>query len=81
MLASCGLELSNKYSGNIDTLALFAQNLAVGTRLWGAVLEATPRQLVISLPHGLRGHVTPAEVTNISSRRTAPSALPWRQKM
>ena len=41
------------------------QNLTVGMRLWGAVLEATPRELIISLPHGLRGHVPPHEVHTI----------------
>ena len=40
------------------------QNLAVGMRLWGAVLEASPRGLTIALPHGLRGRVSPAEVPN-----------------
>ena len=33
------------------------QSLSVGSKLWGAVVEVRPRELVISLPHGLRGHV------------------------
>ncbi len=40
-----------------------AQNLSVGMRLWGAVAEVSPRGLVVSLPHGLRGHVSAAEVS------------------
>lgn len=40
----------------------YKQNLAVGMRLWGAVLEASPRGLTVALPHGLRGRVSPAEV-------------------
>ncbi len=39
-----------------------AQGLTVGTRVWGAVTEATARQLTISLPHGLRGKVSAPEV-------------------
>lgn len=38
------------------------QKLCVGTRLWGMVLEVSERGLAVSLPHGLRGHVTPSEV-------------------
>lgn len=34
-----------------------AQSLSVGAKLWGAVIEVGQRELVVSLPHGLRGHV------------------------
>jgi hypothetical protein len=30
--------------------------------VWGAVAEVGARELVVSLPHGLRGHVALAEV-------------------
>lgn len=33
------------------------KSLSVGSKLWGAVVEVRPRELVVSLPHGLRGHV------------------------
>jgi rRNA biogenesis protein RRP5 len=33
-------------------------------RLWGAVLEVSPRRLVVSLPHGLRGSVRPEEASD-----------------
>jgi hypothetical protein len=38
------------------------QNLAVGMKLWGCVLEVAPEGLTVSLPHGLRGTVAPEEV-------------------
>lgn len=38
------------------------QNLSVGAKVWGAVLEITSKELIISLPHGLKGHVPAAEV-------------------
>lgn len=38
------------------------QNLAVGMRVWGSVLEVSQRGLTVGLPHGLRGRVSPAEV-------------------
>eukprot|EP00955_Chlamydomonas_euryale_P018704 199588-Chlamydomonas_euryale.AAC.2 len=41
---------------------LKAKQICVGMRLWGAVLEVAARGLTVSLPHGLRGHVVPAEV-------------------
>lgn len=50
-------------------LRVRAQKLVVGMRLWGIVLEVTPRGLGISLPHGLRGHVAPQEVGGQAGRR------------
>lgn len=40
------------------------QSLSKGCKLWGAVIEVTPRELVVSLPHGLRGHVAYAEASD-----------------
>ncbi|KAL4451480.1 hypothetical protein ABPG75_007142 [Micractinium tetrahymenae] len=40
------------------------RTLAPGCKLWGAVIEVTPRELVVSLPHGLRGHVAYAEASD-----------------
>lgn len=31
-------------------------------RVWGMVLEVTPKGIQVSLPHGLRGSVAPGEV-------------------
>jgi hypothetical protein len=42
------------------------QTLAVGMKLWGMVLEVTPKALVVSLPQGLRGSVAPEEVRRAS---------------
>ncbi len=42
--------------------ALLPQNLTLGMKVWGIVLEVAPRGLTISMPHGLRGHVAPEEV-------------------
>ena len=39
------------------------QALTVGSKVWGAVAEVTAKELIISLPHGLRGHVAPAEAS------------------
>ena len=33
------------------------QSLSIGTKLWGAVVEIMPHSLMVSLPHGLKGHV------------------------
>lgn len=41
------------------------QNLAEGARVWGAVQEVTVKRLVISLPHGLRGFVAPADASDV----------------
>ena len=38
------------------------QALTVNAKVWGAVAEVTAKELIISLPHGLRGHVSAAEV-------------------
>lgn len=38
------------------------QALAVGAKVWGAVAEISPKELIVSLPHGLRAHVAAAEV-------------------
>jgi rRNA biogenesis protein RRP5 len=40
------------------------RHLSPGMRLWGAVLEVSPRRLVVSLPHGLRGVVRPDEASD-----------------
>ncbi len=36
--------------------------MSEGARVWGVVAEVGTRELVVSLPHGLRGHVSLAEV-------------------
>jgi len=41
------------------------KTLSVGMKMWGAVLEVTAHDLVISLPHGLRGFVTPKESSDL----------------
>lgn len=47
------------------------QNLAVGTKLWGSVVEVLPKELVISLPHGLRGHVSYREASDVLAELAA----------
>jgi hypothetical protein len=42
--------------------------------VWGAVAEVGARELVVSLPHGLRGHVALAEVSP-AARRLLRSGL------
>lgn len=37
------------------------QMLHVGSRLWGVVVEVSHRGLIVSLPHGLKGYVSPAD--------------------
>lgn len=41
------------------------KSLSLGMRLWGMVLEVTPRGLVVSLPQGLRGTVAPDEASDV----------------
>ena len=38
------------------------QALSVGAKIWGAVAEIHPKELIISLPHGLRGRAQLREV-------------------
>ncbi len=49
------------------------QNLTVGAKLWGSVLEIGPRELVISLPHGLRGHVAYTQASDVLGEFAAAS--------
>ncbi len=42
------------------------QTLNVGTKLWGAVLEANEKELVVSLPNGLKGSVSISEASDFS---------------
>ncbi|KXZ56455.1 hypothetical protein GPECTOR_1g407 [Gonium pectorale] len=49
--------LEGKVAKHVELLRL--KSLAPGTKVWGMVLEVTPRGLVVSLAHGLRGHVVP----------------------
>ena len=34
----------------------------MGAKVWGAIAEVGLRELIVSLPHGLKGHVPVAEV-------------------
>ena len=43
-------------------LCAVVQSLSKGAKIWGTVAEITHRELIISLPHGLKGHVPAAEV-------------------
>lgn len=42
------------------------KTLNVGTKLWGAVLEANEKELVVSLPNGLKGYVSISEASDFS---------------
>jgi hypothetical protein len=48
------------------------QNLAVGSKVWGAVQEVTQKRLVVSLPHGLRGFVVPEDASDVLRSLLAP---------
>lgn len=39
------------------------QALSVGAKVWGSVAEIHPKELIVSLPHGLRGRVQLREVS------------------
>ncbi|BDA47226.1 probable protein RRP5 homolog [Coccomyxa sp. Obi] len=41
------------------------KSLSKGAKIWGTVAEVTHRELVISLPHGLKGHVPPNEASDV----------------
>ena len=38
------------------------QSLSVGAKIWGSIAEIHPKELIVSLPHGLRGRVQYSEV-------------------
>jgi rRNA biogenesis protein RRP5 len=58
-----GSQLLNQFFTSVAVGCL--QTLSVGMKMWGAVLEVTAHDLVISLPHGLRGFVTPKESSDL----------------
>lgn len=41
------------------------QSLSVGGKIWGVILEVTPKRLVVSLPLGLRGLVAPPDASEV----------------
>jgi rRNA biogenesis protein RRP5 len=43
-------------------------------KLWGAVVEIMPRELIVSLPHGLRGHVAYREASEVLAELAAEAA-------
>lgn len=45
---------------DLTPLPSLTQILGVGARVWGAIIEVSERELVVSMPHGLRGHVPAA---------------------
>ena len=45
------------------------QSLSVGAKVWGCVAEIHPKELIISLPHGLRGRVSGPEVRQTQTCR------------
>ncbi|KAK9832620.1 hypothetical protein WJX81_004603 [Elliptochloris bilobata] len=47
------------------------KSLGEGARVWGTVAEVGARGLVVSLPHGLRGHVAPAEASDVMAELVA----------
>ena len=48
----------------------------MGAKVWGAVVEITPKELIISLPHGLRAHVAAAEVRLVTTRAKCIAIVP-----
>ncbi|KAL4538228.1 hypothetical protein Ndes2526B_g03454 [Nannochloris sp. 'desiccata'] len=48
------------------------KSLNEGTKLWGTVVEILAKELIISLPHGLRGHVAFKESSDILATAEAP---------
>ena len=47
-----------------------AQSLSQGTKLWGAVTEILPKELIVSLPHGLRAHVAYKDASDVLTAAT-----------
>lgn len=43
-------------------------------KVWGIVLEVTPKALTISLPHGLRGRVAAAEASDVLHQLNDPKS-------
>ncbi|GBF92560.1 hypothetical protein Rsub_05174 [Raphidocelis subcapitata] len=67
-----GGDLATKQERFVELLKY--KTLTVGMRLWGMVLECTPRGLVVSLPQGLRGHVEPDEASDALRQMLDPAS-------
>ncbi|KAL4852689.1 rRNA biogenesis protein RRP5 [Chlorella vulgaris] len=68
-----GLALQDKLPKYVELLKF--RNLSRGCKLWGAVIEVTSRELVVSLPHGLRGLVPYAEASDWLHEQSKKAAL------
>ncbi|EFJ44854.1 rRNA processing protein Rrp5/programmed cell death protein 11 [Volvox carteri f. nagariensis] len=69
--------VEGKLAKHVDLLRV--KDLHAGTRVWGMVLEVTPRGLVVSLAHGLRGYVAPNQASDVlalmlKAQKTAAAA-------
>ncbi|CAL5224877.1 g7636 [Coccomyxa viridis] len=47
--------------------------LSVGAKVWGSVAEIHPKELIVSLPHGLRGRVQLREVSDVVAEKLSAS--------
>lgn len=61
-----------------DKLPKFAEllkfrNLSKGMRIWGTVAEVLSKELIINLPHGLKGHVAYSQASDLLIE-TSPSS-------
>ena len=56
------------------------QSLNEGTKLWGAVSEILSKELIISLPHGLRGHVAYKDASDVLSSSSSSTEIASSKK-
>jgi rRNA biogenesis protein RRP5 len=71
-LFSKNLVAPSKLPRRVDLLKF--SSLTQGMRLLGIVSEVTAKDLIVALPHGLRGHVSAAEASDLLQERMQANA-------
>lgn len=56
-------------------MRIYIQNISPGMKLWGVVTEVNQKDIVISLPGGLRGLVRASEASDFTDLGTEVAAV------
>lgn len=56
-------------------LFAFQQSLVIGMKIWGVIVEINNKDMVISLPGGLRGFVLASEASEVFANSKARSKM------
>uniref|UniRef100_A0A7S0UUT8 S1 motif domain-containing protein n=1 Tax=Polytomella parva TaxID=51329 RepID=A0A7S0UUT8_9CHLO len=66
--------LSGKASDGGEVISMISTaSLDVGTRVWGMILEVSPRGVVVSMTNGIRGFVSPIETSDLYAAMINPT--------